>query len=99
MANILDQTPEGDFADASENLRLYRNGVRSASEISSCFFGPRPWHIETRHRVKQIFTINLLGFGILKLKFRRLKLWKPTVEHYSDVVVTRDIIRLYQAGL
>ena len=25
--------------------------VRSISEISSCFFGPRPWHIEIRHRV------------------------------------------------
>ena len=27
--------------------------VRSISEISSCFFGPRPWHIEIRHRVKK----------------------------------------------
>ena len=25
---------------------------RSISEISSCLFGPRPWHIEIRHRVK-----------------------------------------------
>ena len=47
MANILDQTPEGDFAGARENPRLYRNRVG----------------------------------------------------HYSDVVVTRDVIRLYQAGL
>ena len=30
--------------------------LRSISEISSCFFGPRPWHIEIRHRVKQIHT-------------------------------------------
>ena len=28
-------------------------GVRSISEISSCFFGPRLWHIEIRHRVKR----------------------------------------------
>ena len=27
--------------------------LRSISEISSCFFGPRPWHIEIRHRVKK----------------------------------------------
>ena len=27
--------------------------VRSISEISSCFFGPRPWHIEIRHRVNK----------------------------------------------
>ena len=27
--------------------------LRSISEVSSCFFGPRPWHIEIRHRVKR----------------------------------------------
>ena len=27
--------------------------IRSTSEISSCFFGPRPWHIQIRHRVKK----------------------------------------------
>ena len=27
--------------------------VRSISEISSCFFGPRPWHTEIRHRVNK----------------------------------------------
>ena len=51
---------------------------RSISEISSCSFGPRPWHIEIRHRVKRTSTTNLFGFETLKLKFRRLKLWKPT---------------------
>ena len=25
------------------------------------FFGPRPWHIEIRHRVKNTSTINLFG--------------------------------------
>ena len=53
--------------------------IRSLSEMSSCFFGPRPWHIEIRHRVKTTSTINLFGFETLKLKIRRLKLWKPTV--------------------
>ena len=43
------------------------------------FAGPRPWHIEMRHRVKKTCTINLFGFETLKLKIRRLKLWKPTV--------------------
>ena len=52
--------------------------LRSISEIS-CFFGSRPWHIEIRHRVKKTSSINLLGFETLKLKIRRLKLWKPTV--------------------
>ena len=41
--------------------------------------GPRPWHIEIRHRVKQTSTTNLFGFETLKLKIRRLKSWKPTV--------------------
>ena len=44
------------------------------------FFGPRPWHIEIRHRVKKTSTIDSLGFETLKLKIRRLKLWKPTVD-------------------
>ena len=43
------------------------------------FFWPRPWHIEIRHRVKKTSTIDLFGFETLKLKIRRLKLWKPTV--------------------
>ena len=54
-------------------------GLRSISEISSCFLGPRPLHIEIRHRVKKSSTINLFGFETLKLKIRRLKSWKPTV--------------------
>ena len=27
--------------------------IRSISEISSCLFGPKPWHIEIRHRVNK----------------------------------------------
>ena len=53
--------------------------LQSISEFSSCFFGPRPWHIEIRHRVKKISITNLFGFETLKLKIRRLKFWKPTV--------------------
>ena len=53
--------------------------LRSISKVSSCFFGPRPWHIEIRHRVQKTSTIDLFGFETLKLKIRRLKLWKPTV--------------------
>ena len=53
--------------------------IRSISEMSQCLFGPRPWHIEIRHRVKKTSTIDLFGFKTLKLKIRRLKLWKPTV--------------------
>ena len=54
--------------------------LRSISEISSCVFGPRPWHIEIRHRVKKTSTTNSFGLETLKLKIRRLKLWKPTVQ-------------------
>ena len=53
--------------------------LQSIFEISACFFGLRPWHIEIRHRVKKTSTINLFGFETLKLKIRRLKSWKPTV--------------------
>ena len=67
---------------------LGRNDIlRSISEILSCFFGPRPWHIEIRHRVKKTSTINLFGFETLKLKIRRLKLWKPTVAILLIVII------------
>ena len=48
------------------------------------FFGPRLWHIEIRHRVKKTSTMNLFGLETLKLKIRRLKLWKPGVVPVSD---------------
>ena len=47
-------------------------------KLHRVLLGPRPWHIELRHRVKTTSTINLFGFETLKLKIRRLKLWKPT---------------------
>ena len=56
-----------------------RARIRSISEISSCFFGPRPLHIEIRHRVKQKHPQLICSDLRLKLKIRRLKLWKPTV--------------------
>ena len=37
--------------------------LRPIFEISSCFFEPRPWHIEIRHRVKKTSTINLFGIS------------------------------------
>ena len=70
--------------------------IRSISEISSCFFGPKPWHIEIRHRVKKTSTINLFGFEALKLKIRRLKLWKPTVScHIMLNTMQRHTTRHY----
>ena len=63
--------------------------LRSICEISMCFFGPRPCHIEFRHRVKKTSRINLFRFETLKLKIRRLKLWKPTARagagHYAPM--------------
>ena len=58
------------------------SSLSSYSRFPKChrvFVGPRPWYIEIRNRVKQTSTINLFGFETLKLKSRRLKLWKPTV--------------------
>ena len=51
------------------------------------FVGPRPWHIEIRHRVKKTSTMNLLGFETLELKIRRLKLWKPTAYIYIYIYI------------
>ena len=61
-------------ARASRRRDRWHNGsaLQSISEISSCFFWPRPWHIEIRHRVKKASTINLFGFETLKFKIRRL---------------------------
>ena len=68
--------------------------ARSISEISSCLFGPRPWHIEIRHRVKKekTYTITLFGFETLKLKIRRLKLWKPTAHVRQRAVSTTQAV-------
>ena len=69
--------------------------LRSISEISSCFFGPSPWHIEIRHRVKKASTINLFGFETLKLKIRRLKLWKPTIhEKFTRLAETLGWLKI-----
>ena len=46
------QTGSGQ-AGSSQKCRGTCGNMRSISETSSCFFGPRPWHIEIRHRVKQ----------------------------------------------
>ena len=92
-----------------ENGPRHRDGrfrlevVRSISEISSCFFGPRPWHIEIQHRVKKTSTIDLFGSETLRLKIRRLKLWKLTVgrsigdlwaEHRCVNLVSNSTIRV-----
>ena len=59
------------FMDCNLLMLVGGLGVRSISEISSCVSGPRPWHIEIRHRVKKTSTINSLGFETLKSKIRR----------------------------
>ena len=48
--------------------------LRSISEISSCFFGPRPWHIEIRHRVKKTSTIKLFGFETLRIENSKIEI-------------------------
>ena len=59
--------------------------LRSTSEISSYFFGFTPWHTEIRHRVKIHPQLKLFGFETLKLKIRKLKLWKPTINTSHSV--------------
>ena len=75
-------------ADFCKEIKIDVYALRSIFEISSYFFGPRPWHIEIRHRVKKASTINLFGFETLKLKIRRLKLWKPTVDYKHKLFET-----------
>ena len=43
--------------------------ARSISEMSSCFFGSRPWHIEIRHRVKKKTQLICSDFRLSNLKF------------------------------
>ena len=76
---------------ATPRGRWLKKPARSISEISSCFFGPRPWHIEIRHRVQNTSTISLFGFESLKLKIRRLKLWKPTARRLPDGAGTNRV--------
>ena len=45
----------------------------------SVFSGRDPGTLKSDIVSTKTSTINLLGFETLKLKFRRLKLWKPTV--------------------
>ena len=59
-------------------MSLYLS-MRSISEISSCFLGRRPCTLKSDIVSIKTTTMNLFGFEILKLKIRRLKLWKPTV--------------------
>ena len=51
---------------------------RSISEISSGFLGRDPGTLKSDIVSKKTSTINLFGFETLRLKIRRLKLWKPT---------------------
>ena len=69
---------------ACEHSNLYHEHMNNVTygrfpKFHRVFVGPRPWHIEIRHRFKKTSTTNLLGFETLTLKIRRLKLWKPTV--------------------
>ena len=66
----------GGVEDARSDVLL-----RSISEISSCFSGRDPGTLKSDIVSKKTSTINLFGFETLKLKIRRLKLWKPTVSY------------------
>ena len=53
--------------------------LRSISEIHRVFLGRDPGTLKSDIVSKKTSTINLFGFETLKLKIRRLKLWKATV--------------------
>ena len=78
--------------------------VRSISEISSCCFGPRPetlahWNptsCQRKSTIKLRIRIHI-GFETLKLRIRRLKLWKPTVAPslvslWYNIVITITLV-------
>ena len=46
------------------------------------FLGRDPGTLKSDIVSTKIFTINLFGFEILRLKIRRLKLWKPTIPSF-----------------
>ena len=79
-----------------EAARPLERRLRSISEISSCFVGPRPWHIEIRHCVRKTSTINLFGFETLKLKIQIMEtdrgrltsiVWCDYVCQFSNQVI------------
>ena len=55
------------------------SALRSISENSSCFLGRDPGTLNSDIVSTKTSTVDLFGFETLKLKIRRLKLWKPTV--------------------
>ena len=51
---------------ATRRLTACRLDIRSISEISSCFFGPRPWHIEIENSKIEIMETdrtNIPGYS------------------------------------
>ena len=51
---------------------------RSISEISLCFVGPRPWHIEIRHRVKK----NIHNYCV--------RIWDSQIENPKIEIMKTD---------
>ena len=54
--------------------------IQSISEISSCFFGPRPWHIEIRHRVKK------------NIHNEFVRIWDSQIENSKTEIMETDRI-------
>ena len=53
--------------------------VRSISEVSSCLSGPRPWHIEIRHRVKKESIHNYF-----------VRIWDSHIENSKIEIMETD---------
>ena len=74
-------------------LRGLRNFLRPSGaygrfpKVHCVFLGRDPGTLKSDIVSKKTSTMNLFGFETLKLKIRRLKLWKPTV-YYTVLYYT-----------
>ena len=59
--------------------KLGQRGYGRFPKFHRVFLGRDPGTLKSDIVLKNNSTMNLFGFETLKLKIRRLKLWKPTV--------------------
>ena len=69
----------GTHENKVESLALYRLSYGRFPKFHRVFLGRDPGTLKSNIVSPKTSTINLFGFETLKLKIRRLKLWKSTV--------------------
>ena len=60
--------PQADLQPASAPPPLRAKDIYIYIYISSCFLGPRPWHIEIRHRIKKHPQLICSGLGLSNIR-------------------------------